>query len=88
MSNLKVKLQGVGFDIDPSTGLISKVKMDEIELDVDQKFWFYKGSNGWSDDFSSKASGAYIFRYLSQKFDFIYSVVQKNFAYTVLIQIS
>ncbi|XP_048525102.1 lysosomal alpha-mannosidase, partial [Dendroctonus ponderosae] len=54
--------QGVGFSIDEATGLVSSLQMNSVKLDIDQRFWYYNGSNGWIDEPGSKPSGAYLFR--------------------------
>ncbi|XP_050302527.1 lysosomal alpha-mannosidase-like isoform X2 [Anthonomus grandis grandis] len=53
--------KGVGFTINPSTGLLASIERNDISLSVDQRFWFYNGSNGFSD-FEFRSSGAYLFR--------------------------
>ncbi|CAG9761788.1 unnamed protein product [Ceutorhynchus assimilis] len=53
--------KGVGFTIDPSTGLVDSLEMNNVLLELEQKFWFYNGSDSFMD-FSSKPSGAYVFR--------------------------
>ncbi|KAL1517915.1 hypothetical protein ABEB36_001615 [Hypothenemus hampei] len=55
-------IHGTGIDINPSTGLVSQIQMNNVKLNLDQRFWYYNGNNAWTDEFSTKASGAYIFR--------------------------
>lgn len=58
-SHYSYAAQGVGIDIDLATGLLAKVVIDGYSLDVDQRYWYYNGSNN-IDDY--RPSGAYIFR--------------------------
>ncbi|ENN79712.1 hypothetical protein YQE_03769, partial [Dendroctonus ponderosae] len=48
--------------IDPKTGLITSIVVNDVSVPVSQNFYYYNGFVGDNDDFQNRSSGAYIFR--------------------------
>nr|XP_023026878.1 lysosomal alpha-mannosidase-like isoform X2 [Leptinotarsa decemlineata] len=58
----KSRLREAEFQINETTGSISKIIMNNISLDFNQEFLYYKGFVGNNEVFANRSSGAYIFR--------------------------
>ena len=52
----------VGFGLDPQTGLLNRVIMNEQAIPISQEFLFYEGNVGNNEVPTNRSSGAYIFR--------------------------
>jgi len=52
----------IGFTVDDTTGLINKIKFNNKSIALTQELKYYIGARGDNENFTSRASGAYIFR--------------------------
>ncbi|GJQ83733.1 hypothetical protein Trydic_g20609 [Trypoxylus dichotomus] len=48
--------------IDPETGKVNKIKINDQLIQMDQDFYYYRGAVGNNSDADYRSSGAYIFR--------------------------
>ncbi|XP_066256477.1 lysosomal alpha-mannosidase-like [Euwallacea similis] len=55
-------VKDTAFLIDPDTGLLNKIVINNFEVPVSQNFYYYKGFVGDNREFKNRSSGAYIFR--------------------------
>ncbi|XP_066147908.1 lysosomal alpha-mannosidase-like [Euwallacea fornicatus] len=56
------RVKDTAFLIDPNTGLLTKIVINNLEVPVSQNFYYYKGFVGDNRQFENRSSGAYIFR--------------------------
>lgn len=54
--------QGLAIVFDSISGLLKSVVKGDVEVPVNQNFYYYLGMSGDNSKFEKRASGAYIFR--------------------------
>ncbi|XP_076263635.1 lysosomal alpha-mannosidase-like [Rhynchophorus ferrugineus] len=58
----KIGTAGASLDLDPETGRITRISMEDTAISLNQNFYTYNGFVGDNSLFESRSSGAYIFR--------------------------
>lgn len=70
--------QVAGFAINKATGLLQSATLNGITLKIKQEFLYYNGMNGTNESDDEKASGAYIFRPVTEDATKLTDIVEYN----------